>query len=136
MPTCSAPPSSRTTSASAPRATPISWSASRITAREVLATGVEWTFAPTLAVARHLLGTHLRELQRATALVASYAATVVRGLQGDLGQDSVIACAKHWIGDGGTTGGRDQGNTVISEDELERTHMAPTCRRSRRACSP
>ena len=41
-----------------------------------------------------------------TALVASYAGPFVRGMQGDLGEDSVIACAKHWIGDGGTRGGR------------------------------
>lgn len=98
----------------------------RITAREVLATGVEWTFAPTLAVARHLYwGRTYESFSEDTALVASYAGPFVRGLQGDLGEDSVMACAKHWIGDGGTTDGRDQGNTVISEAELERVHMAP-----------
>ncbi len=98
----------------------------RITAREVLATGVDWTFAPTLAVAQHLYwGRTYESFSDDHALVTSYAAPMVRGLQGDLGRDSVIACAKHWIGDGGTTGGRDQGNTVITEPELERVHMAP-----------
>jgi beta-glucosidase len=98
----------------------------QVTAREVLATGVEWTFAPTLAVARHLCwGRTYESFSDDTSLVASYAAPFVRGMQGDLGEDSVIACAKHWIGDGGTTDGRDQGDTVISEAELERVHMAP-----------
>ncbi len=98
----------------------------QITAREVLATGVEWTFAPTLAVARHLYwGRTYESFSEDTALVASYAAPFVRGMQGDLGEDSVIACAKHWVGDGGTTDGRDQGNTVLPESELERVHMAP-----------
>jgi beta-glucosidase len=60
-----------------------------------------------------------------TDVVTSFVAAMVRGLQGDRGQDSVMACAKHWIGDGGTRGGRDQGNTFVTEDELVRIHMAP-----------
>lgn len=96
------------------------------TAREILATGVEWTFAPTLAVAQDIRwGRTYESFSERTDVVTSYAAALVRGLQGDLGQDSVMACAKHWIGDGGTRGGRDQGNTFASEDELTRIHMAP-----------
>ncbi|MCB1269723.1 MAG: hypothetical protein KDB19_16510, partial [Microthrixaceae bacterium] len=44
--------------------------------------------------------------------------------QGDLGDDGLVACAKHWVGDGGT-GGVDQGETTISEAELRRVHIAP-----------
>lgn len=96
------------------------------TAREILATGVEWTFAPTLAVARDLRwGRTYESYSEDPARVASYAARFVRGLQGDLGRDGVIACAKHWVGDGGTEQGFDQGNTVVDEDELTRTHIAP-----------
>jgi beta-glucosidase len=96
------------------------------TAREILATGVEWTFAPTLAVAQDIRwGRTYESYSERTEVVSSYAAAMVRGLQGDLGQDSVMACAKHWIGDGGTRGGRDQGNTFATEAELERIHMAP-----------
>lgn len=96
------------------------------TAREILATGVEWTFAPTLAVAQDIRwGRTYESYSERTDVVTSYAAAMVRGLQGDLGQDGVIACAKHWIGDGGTRGGRDQGNTFATEAELERIHMAP-----------
>ncbi|HPV76305.1 MAG TPA: glycoside hydrolase family 3 N-terminal domain-containing protein, partial [Gemmatimonadaceae bacterium] len=96
------------------------------TAREILATGVEWTFAPTLAVARDLRwGRTYESYSEDPARVASYAARFVRGLQGDLGRDGVIACAKHWVGDGGTDQGFDQGNTLVDEDELTRTHIAP-----------
>ncbi len=98
----------------------------QVTAREILATGVEWTFAPTLAVARDIRwGRTYESYAEDPALVSSYAGRFVRGLQGDLGRDAVVACAKHWVGDGGTTGGVDQGNTVLSEDELARVHMAP-----------
>jgi beta-glucosidase len=96
------------------------------TAREILSTGVEWTFAPTLAVVQDIRWGRTYESYGADpALVASYAAPMVDGLQGDLGTDAVIACAKHWIGDGGTIGGRDQGNTAISEAELRAIHMSP-----------
>ncbi len=96
------------------------------TAREILATGVEWTFAPTLAVARDIRwGRTYESYSDDTDLVASYAGRFVRGLQGDLGRDGVIACAKHFVGDGGTTKGRDQGNTECTEEELARIHLAP-----------
>ncbi len=96
------------------------------TAREILATGVEWTFAPTLAVARDIRwGRTYESYSEETALVRSYAGRFVRGLQGDLGRDSVVACVKHWVGDGGTDGGKDQGNTILPEEELSRVHIAP-----------
>ena len=98
----------------------------RVMAKEVLATGVDWTFAPTLAVAQNIQwGRTYESFSEDPALVASYAAGYVRGVQHDLGPDGVIACAKHWVGDGGTTAGNDQGDTAVSETELERTHMSP-----------
>ncbi|MBT8335786.1 MAG: glycoside hydrolase family 3 protein, partial [Gemmatimonadetes bacterium] len=98
----------------------------RTTAREVLATGVEWTFAPTLAVVRDdHWGRTYESYSEDPEIVAAYAAAFVRGLQGDLGEDGLVACAKHWVGDGGTTGGVDQGETTIPEDELRRFHIAP-----------
>jgi beta-glucosidase len=97
-----------------------------IMAKEVLATGVDWTFAPTLAVAQNIhWGRTYESFSEDPAQVASFAAGYVRGVQGDLGTDGVIACAKHWVGDGGTTAGNDQGDTVLAETELERTHMTP-----------
>ncbi len=98
----------------------------RLCAEEVLATGLDWTFAPTLAVVRDIRwGRTYESFSEDPAIVASYAAGYVRGLQGALDDDGVIACAKHWVGDGGTTGGVDQGDTAISEDELNHIHMTP-----------
>ncbi len=98
----------------------------QVCAREVLATGLDWTFAPTLAVVGNVhWGRTYESFSEDPALVARYADRYVRGLQGDLGSDSVIACVKHWVGDGGTTNGKDQGNTTLTEAELERVHMAP-----------
>lgn len=98
----------------------------RVTAREILATGVEWTFAPTLAVARNSQwGRTYESYSEDPAIVCAYSGKFVQGLQGDLGTDSVIACAKHWVGDGGTAHGMDQADTRLSEAELERLHIAP-----------
>ena len=97
-----------------------------VTAREVLATGVEWTFAPTLAVAQDpRWGRTYESYGEDTALVARYAPVFVRGLQQGGGPDGVVACVKHWVGDGGTTGGVDQGETTLPEEELRRVHLAP-----------
>jgi len=116
----------------------------RVTAREVLATGVEWTFAPTLAVSRDARwGRTYESYSEDPRIVAGYASRIVRGLQGAgrgdsparpatgdsglarLGPDGVVACAKHWVGDGGTEAGVDQGDTVVGEEELRRLHIAP-----------
>lgn len=98
----------------------------QVTAREILATGVDWTFAPTLAVARNdRWGRTYESYSEDPAIVSSYAGRFVRGLQGDLGRDGVVACVKHFVGDGGTTEGVDQGNTILPQNELERLHLAP-----------
>jgi beta-glucosidase len=98
----------------------------RVCAQEVLATGLDWTFAPTLAVARNICwGRTYESFSEDPELVASYAGRYVRGLQGALDENGVIACAKHFVGDGGTTDGIDQGDTALSEDLLMRTHIAP-----------
>ena len=95
-------------------------------ARETLAAGVDWTFAPTLAVARnHHWGRTYESYSENPQLVASYAAPFVQGLQADLGDNSVVACVKHWVGDGGTTHGIDQGDTHLSLAELRDIHMQP-----------
>lgn len=98
----------------------------QVTAREVRATGVEWTFAPTLAVARNdHWGRTYESYSEDPETVQRYGGPFIRGLQGDLGDASVVACAKHWVGDGGTTDGIDQGDTAVSLAELQRTHIAP-----------
>ncbi len=96
------------------------------TRSEILASGVDWTFAPTLAVARdHHWGRTYESYSEDPARVAAYAAAFVEGMQGDGGDDSVAACAKHWVGDGGTTHGIDQGETTLPFAELDRLHISP-----------
>jgi beta-glucosidase len=98
----------------------------RATAKEILATGVDWTFAPTLAVARDARwGRVYESYSEDPAIVSAYADRFVIGMQTDLGEDSALACVKHWVGDGGTLHGIDQGETNLSYEELERVHIAP-----------
>lgn len=96
------------------------------TAKEIAATGVEWTFAPTLAVARNdHWGRTYESYSEDPRIVAEYAPRFVKGLQGDFGEDKVIACAKHWVGDGATLHGIDQGDMCISSEELRKIHVPP-----------
>ena len=98
----------------------------KVTAREVLATGVEWVFAPNLAVACDIhWGRTYESYSESTELVTTCGVEFMQGLQVDLGTDSVLACIKHWVGDGGTTSGIDQGETTLGKDQLENIHMAP-----------
>ncbi|MEJ7804484.1 MAG: glycoside hydrolase family 3 N-terminal domain-containing protein, partial [Telluria sp.] len=79
--------------------------------QSVRATGINWVFAPTLAVVRDdRWGRTYESFSEDAALVKSYGGEYVRGLQGSLkGEASVVATAKHFIGDGGTDQGKDQG---------------------------
>jgi len=99
--------------------------AARITAREVAATGLEWTFAPTVAVSRdERWGRTYESFGEDPALQTLLAAAYVRGLQGDtMSGERIIACAKHFIGDGGTQGGIDRGNTIADETTLRAIHL-------------
>lgn len=99
------------------------------TAREVRATGIHWAFAPTLAVARDLRwGRTYESFSSDPEVVRKFGDAYVTGLQGSphtagfLGSDTVLATAKHFIGDGGTTYGIDQGNTELDDADLMRLH--------------
>lgn len=101
------------------------------TAREVRATGQEWSFAPTLAVVRDdRWGRTYESYSEDPEIVQSYGAAMVEGIQGATGSASfltgphVISSAKHFLGDGGTDGGVDQGNSSVSEEELRDIHNA------------
>src|SRR3569623_912555 len=98
----------------------------RATAAEVRETGISWAFAPTLAVVQNpRWGRTYESYSSDPALVRSYGAAMVRGLQGRPGSStSVVASAKHWLGDGGTLHGQDQGETRTTEENLARTHAA------------
>ncbi|MFM9853127.1 MAG: glycoside hydrolase family 3 N-terminal domain-containing protein [Sphingomonadaceae bacterium] len=101
------------------------------TAAEVAVTGIDWTFAPTLAVATDSRwGRSYESFSEDPALVARLGAANITGLQGRPGTNSfldqtkVIATAKHFLGDGGT-GGKDRGDTRGNIAELKRVHGAP-----------
>jgi len=113
-------------------------SAGRITAEEVRATGINWTFAPCVTVPRdERWGRTYEGFGEAPELARSLGEAAVRGLQrNDLSNPlSVLACAKHFIGDGGTKIGTasfrnpqgkrllDQGDTQVSEAELRAIHL-------------
>ncbi len=92
--------------------------------RSVRATGLRWTFAPTLAVARDdRWGRAYESFSEDPALVRAYAGAYVTGLQGDLSADTnILATAKHFIGDGGTERGTDQGVNAASRHDLINLH--------------
>ena len=96
------------------------------TAEQVRATGISWAFAPTLAVVQNpRWGRTYESYSSDPALVRTYGEAIVRGLQGQLGSStSVLATAKHYLGDGGTFHGKDQGETRTTEANLARTHAA------------
>ncbi|HSI39069.1 MAG TPA: glycoside hydrolase family 3 protein [Xanthobacteraceae bacterium] len=100
------------------------------TALEVRVTGQDWAFAPTLAVVRNdRWGRSYEGYSEDPDIVAAYAGAMVEGLQGApgtpdfLGPARVLATAKHFIGDGGTLDGIDQGDNRASEAELIRLHL-------------
>lgn len=111
--------------------------AARITAIETRATGIQWTFAPCVTVPRdERWGRTYEGFGETPELPRLLGEAAVRGFQGNNLKDplSLLACAKHWIGDGGTAFGTghklkddvrilDRGDVRLSEAELRRIHM-------------
>jgi beta-glucosidase len=99
------------------------------TAQETVAVGINWVFAPTLAVPQDVRwGRSYEGYSQDPSLVRRYAAALVQGLQGEptvapgAMNARVAASAKHFLGDGGTTGGVNEGDTDVSEQQLVRIH--------------
>lgn len=107
------------------------------TALEVRASGIHYTFAPCVAVVRDPRWGRYYESYSEDTEIVRMMTSIVSGLQGQppeghpkgypfvAGRNNVVACAKHFVGDGGTEGGKNEGNTILSYDNLERIHMAP-----------
>ena len=102
-----------------------------ITAHELTVSGHDWTFAPTLAVPKDLRwGRSYEGFSEDPEIVKSYGDRIVVGLQGTFGSDNfmgsgkVISSAKHFLADGATENGVDQGDALITEDELSKVHAA------------
>lgn len=92
--------------------------------KSVRATGINWVFAPTIAVVQDdRWGRTYESFSEDPALVREYAGEYVRGLQGHFKSDAnVVATAKHFMGDGGTYGGKDQGETRASAAQMMNIH--------------
>ena len=102
--------------------------AARVTAEEIAATGANWTFAPGVIVGRdERWGRSYESFGEEPGIVGALGAAAVRGFQSANldAPDAILACAKHFLGDGGTTGGKDQGNTECDEPTLRRLFLAP-----------
>jgi beta-glucosidase len=113
--------------------------AARITAEEIRATGVNWTFAPCVTVPQDIRwGRTYEGFAESPDVVKVLGEAATRGLQRGLAFDhplSVLGCAKHYAGDGGTTLGTgtpmgqgkraalDQGDTRLDEATLRRIHL-------------
>ncbi|KAL7116147.1 hypothetical protein ACP275_04G224500 [Erythranthe tilingii] len=105
------------------------------TALEVRATGIPYAFAPCIAVCRDPRWGRCYESYSEDHRIVQLMTDIIPGLQGDLptnsrkgvpfvsGKTKVAACAKHFVGDGGTVGGIDESNTVIDYDKLLKIHM-------------
>ncbi|MET0356167.1 MAG: glycoside hydrolase family 3 N-terminal domain-containing protein [Cellvibrio sp.] len=101
------------------------------TAREIAATGLDWDFSPTVAVARDdRWGRTYESWSEDPRIAKSFASEMVKGLQGEPGSKAlftnqhVIATTKHYVGDGGTLNGVDRGATQGTEQQLLDIHAA------------
>ncbi|XP_021973269.1 beta-glucosidase BoGH3B [Helianthus annuus] len=105
------------------------------TALEVRATGIPYVFAPCIAVCRDPRWGRCYESYSEDPKIVKLMTEIIPGLQGDIsvgsrkgvpyveGQNKVAACAKHYLGDGGTHLGVDEGNTIIDAKGLFSIHM-------------
>ncbi|KAF5821638.1 putative glucan 1,3-beta-glucosidase [Helianthus annuus] len=107
------------------------------TALETRASGVQYALAPCIAVCRDPRWGRCYESYSEDTQLVRKMTSLITGLQGKppvnlpngypyvAGRNNVMACAKHYVGDGGTDKGKSEGNTIISYDELENIHMLP-----------
>lgn len=99
-----------------------------IAAREAYATGLRWTFAPMLDIARDPRWGRITEgAGEDPFLGAAFARARVRGFQGSdySACNKILACAKHWVAYGATEGGRDYNTTDMSENTLREVYFPP-----------
>jgi len=103
--------------------------AERVTAEEVAGTGINWAFAPCIAVAQDARwGRTYESFSDDPQIVSDLGAAAVAGFQGaqlSAAPTSVLASLKHYVGDGGTENGKDQGNMVCDEATLRKIHLFP-----------
>jgi beta-glucosidase len=92
------------------------------TAEEMLVTGINWTFAPALSVVQNIQwGRTYEGYSENPEIHLNLTQSMILGLE----ENGVSATAKHYLGDGGTTNGTDQGNVDAFETEIRDIHLAP-----------
>ncbi|KAK6155315.1 hypothetical protein DH2020_009563 [Rehmannia glutinosa] len=106
-----------------------------VTAVETRATGIPFAFSPCIAVCRDPRWGRCYESYSEDPQIVKEMTDIIFGLQGEIppngrkavpyvgGKDKVVACAKHFVGDGGTVHGKDENNTIIDWHELLSIHM-------------
>lgn len=100
----------------------------RVTGREVAADGLHWTFSPVLCIGRDLRWGRINEtFGEDPYLIGELAAAMIRGYQGEALSDdsSILACAKHYLAYGESTGARDAQETPISERKVREIFLPP-----------
>ncbi|KAM0929551.1 hypothetical protein ACQ4PT_001595 [Festuca glaucescens] len=105
------------------------------TALEVRATGIQYAFAPCIAVCRDPRWGRCYESYSEDRRIVQSMTELIPGLQGEVpkdfksgmpyvaGKNKVAACAKHFVGDGGTVNGINENNTIINQEGLMNIHM-------------
>ncbi|URE29421.1 aldehyde oxidase [Musa troglodytarum] len=121
-----------------PQASAADWVNMRIgaaTALEVRATGIPYVFAPCIAVCRDPRWGRCYESYSEDHNIVQQMTEIIPGLQGDVpakyrkgvpyvsGKEKVAACAKHYVGDGGTHNGINENNTILNRAGLLSIHM-------------
>lgn len=110
----------------------------RATAKEVAADGIHWTFSPVLCIGRDLRWGRINEtFGEDPYLIGELAHAIIRGYQGDnlSDEDSILACAKHYIAYGESTGGRDSYDTEITYRKLKELFLPPFERAVKAGCA-
>lgn len=100
----------------------------RIAAKEATTRGIRWTFAPMIDIARDPRWGRIAESPGEDPfLAAEISRASVKGFQGDdlSSSESMIACAKHFVGYGAAIGGRDYNTAIISDELLHNVYLPP-----------
>ena len=106
----------------------VAYAMGRVTAREVAADGLHWTFSPVLCLGRDTRWGRVNEtFGEDPYLAGEMGAAIIRGYQGDdlADEDSILACAKHYLGYGEATGARDSYDTEASYRKVREVFLPP-----------
>jgi len=99
------------------RGSQAAYTAGKITAQEMIATGIRWTFAPVLGVAQDMRWGRTYESYSENAEIVSFMGEYfIRGIQ----ENGAAACMKHYLGEGQTVNGQNQGNALLDQEGIEK----------------